>query len=756
MALKISEARHKQLIETASDAIYLIDENGTFIDTNRAAELMLKKSRVEIIGFDIGKVDPNFPVEDFKNFWEITPLFEQRIFETSHQDKDGRLIPVEVSGQKFNIENDIFFYGIARDITERKKAIMAIRESEAKFKGIFEHANIGIATASLKGPLTNVNPEFEKLLGYSRDELLKMSFRNFTHPDDIEREVELVTKMIKGEIDNYRIEKRYIHKNGSVVWIDLSIAGMKDDHGEYILFIGMANDITEKKKAQEKTEILAEMLDTAPNSIMIHDELGTILYANEKTYQMHGYTAEEYLQLNLHDIDTPENSELIKSRVDLIKENGSAVFEVEHLKKDGSSIPLEVYVKLVNWQGMPALLSIATDISERKRFISELVEAKEKAEESDRLKSAFLANMSHEIRTPMNSILGFVNLLSDTFYSNEEKNQFIELIKKSGERLISTINDLIDISRIEAGEVTIKTKPVNINEKIDDITELFINEAKEKGLYLIPTKTAGDSKVNIITDEDKLYSILINLVKNAIKYSRKGQIVIGYKLSKDFIEIFVSDTGIGIPKNRLDKIFDRFVQADLTYTRPFDGSGLGLAITKSYVEMLGGRIWVKSEEEKGSTFFFTLPNRQPEIIDDSPIVEKEGITGTEFKDLKILIADDEENVRYYFQQVLKNSVKEIIFAKTGKEALELYKNSGDIDLIFMDVKMPEMNGFDATREIRKFDSEIHIIAQTAFALEGDREKALEAGCNDYLAKPLSRDEIFEKMNIPNIRKSRVE
>jgi len=384
---------------------------------------------------------------------------------------------------------------------------------------------------------------------------------------------------------------------------------------------------------------------------------------------------------------------------------------------------------------------IIYDITERKKTEEELIRAKEKAEESDKLKSAFLANMSHEIRTPMNGILGFAQLLKEPKLTGEEQQSHISIIEKSGARMLNIINDIVDISKIESGQAIVNLSESNINHQIEYIYTFFKPEAESKNLKLSYYNSFLDTDAEIITDKEKLYAILTNLVKNAIKFSDKGMISFGYKKEKDYLEFYVRDEGIGIPRHRQDEIFKSFVQADISDKMAFQGAGLGLAITKAYVEMLGGEIRVESDEGKGSTFYFTIPFNIRSKSKNKSILRKYGKEDEELKKLKILIAEDDEECSKLLEFMVKKYSKSTLTSSTGKETLELYRKNPDIDLILMDLKMPNMNGYETTREIRKLNNDVIILAQTAYALAGDEEKAITAGCNGYLSKPIKQEVI---------------
>ncbi len=378
------------------------------------------------------------------------------------------------------------------------------------------------------------------------------------------------------------------------------------------------------------------------------------------------------------------------------------------------------------------------DITHHKQTEQEMVNARKKAEESDRLKSAFLANMSHEIRTPMNGILGFTDLLKETNLTGEEQQRYIRIINESGIRMLNILNDIVSISKVESGEMKVTTSQTNINRQIEYIYTFFKPAVEEKGMELCYHVTLPDEEACINTDREKVYAILTNLVKNAIKFTQAGSINFGYEKKGKYLEFYVTDTGPGIRDDEQKIVFERFRQASESLVRNFEGAGLGLSISKAYVEKLGGKIWLNSHEGIGSTFYFTLPyNAQVEEIKTTD----DFINDTEenhIHDLKILIAEDNKLSQMLISIAVEMYGKEIIKVNNGIKAVTACRNHPDIDLVLMDIDMPELNGYEATKQIRLFNKDIIIIAQTANALTGEREKVVEAGCNDYISKPFNQ------------------
>ncbi len=502
-------------------------------------------------------------------------------------------------------------------------------------------------------------------------------------------------------------------------------------------------------------EYFTDIFNTIPDFVIVVDEQGKIETANQnllKELEESEKTISDFEFCSLF-------SEKYKLNQLLDSINEKKILNLR--KKDNTVIP--VTIKMANFiesDGQEIRrVFILSDVSEILKYQNELEQrnteiieinkklkvALQKAEESDRLKSAFLANVSHEIRTPMNGILGFTDLLKDPNLKEDEKKEFLEIIEQSGNRMLETINDIIDISKIEAGQIHVNLSETKLNHQLSEIYNFFKPEAEQKGIQLLFQPAFPDNRDTIITDHKILDGIITNLVKNAIKFTEKGRIEFGYLVNDDTLEFFVKDTGIGISKNKQEIIFNRFIQEELGYARQFEGSGLGLSISKAYVDLLGGKIWIESEPGKGSQFYFTIPFKLVENPESS--VEEEDVQNINtIKKINILVAEDEEVTYTYLLIVLKNYSKKFLRAVSGEEAVEILQKNPDIDLILMDIKMPKMDGYEATRKIRTFNKDVYIIAQTAYAFSDDKIKAFDAGCNNYLAKPINKEKLLSMIS----------
>ena len=493
------------------------------------------------------------------------------------------------------------------------------------------------------------------------------------------------------------------------------------------------------------------LFESAKDGILILDaETGKIIDVNPFLTNLLGFSKEEFIEKEIWEIGFFKDIASNKIKFSELQQREYVRYENLPLETIGGKKINVEFVSNVYLENRRKIIQCnIRDITERKNVEKELIKAKENAEKSDHLKTAFLANMSHEIRTPMNGILGFTELLKEPMLTGEEQQEYISIIEKSGTRMLNIINDIISISKIESGQMEITVSRINLNKLIENICALFRAEANNKNLKLEFSDRLDEHEAIINTDKHKVSAILSNIINNALKFTEKGSIEIGYRRKKDFLEFFVRDTGIGVRREQEEVIFERFRQGSESLIRNYEGAGLGLSISKGYVVMLGGKIWVESNLDmmsankepfnSGSTFFFTIPYVSAEIINTS--LKNHDMLKTTFNpgnDLKILIAEDDKISELLISINVKKITNNILKVSTGKGAVETCLKNPDIDLILMDIKMPEMDGYEATRKIREFNKDVKIIAQTAYALNGDREKALEAGCDDYVSKPVNQ------------------
>lgn len=621
-------------------------------------------------------------------------------------------------------------------------------QSEAKFKKLSNLTFEGILIHK-HGIAIDMNQSFTSLIGYSKEELFEKNVIDFLIPKKYHS---IVSKSIRKNHSQPQ-EIEVIKKNGSLIPIEIECKSFKDVGNNKTHHVVAVRDISPRIKAEKEIIKLSSAINQSANTIVITDNNGNIEYINPKFTELTGYTSQEVLGQNPRILNAGvQSKEYYATMWETINSGKTWKGEFNNKKKSGETFWESVTISpMKNVKGeITNFLAIKEDITVIKendkkleKQNQELIVAKKKAEESDRLKSAFLANVSHEIRTPMNGIMGFTELLKEPMLSKKDQHEFVCIIEESGKRLLSIINDIVDISKIESGQMDVSISETNVNELIKYIYTFFKPEVDSKKIQLSFKNSLPENKAIIKTDREKIYTIFINLVKNSIKYCNEGSIKMGYKKKGKYLEFFVKDTGVGIKREHMKVIFERFRQGSEFYTRDYEGVGLGLSISKAYVLLLGGKIWVESEVGKGSIFYFTIPYNTAQE-------EKTGIKNLDpdngavalIKKLRVLIAEDNKISELVISRMVNKFSQEVLIATTGVKAVEICRNNPSLDLVLMDIRMPEMDGYEAIRQIRKFNKDVVIIAQSAFAQIGDREKAIEVGSNDYITKPINRDKLI--------------
>ncbi|MDA3943055.1 MAG: PAS domain S-box protein [Bacteroidetes bacterium] len=757
LALQKSESQLRTLVKTIPDLVWLKDENGIYLSCNPMFERFFGVIEQDIIG----KTDYDFVDRELADFFREN---DRKAMKEGKPTSNEEWVTFADDGHRAfldTIKSPIYdadgvligVMGIGRDITERKLAGQVLQASEERFRAIFDQAPIAFAMLDLQGHPILSNKRFSKMLGYSKDELAKMLFTEFTYPEDIDKDLNQFTDLKAGKISSYSLEKRYIHKNGNLIWANLFVTALNDSNGVPQEIIAMVEDITEQKKIHNEIKFQADLLNNVGQSVIATDLPGKVIYWNKAAEKIYGWSTAEAIGESIMDIIQPSEEQAIDN-MNTLSAGKTWVGEFDVKRKDGSSFPaFGTNTPILDSNGkLNGFIGISSDITERKKAELELIEAKEGAEESDRLKTAFLANMSHEIRTPMNGILGFTELLKEHGLSGKEQQEYIKIIEIRGARMLNIINDIISISKIESNQIEITLSEVDINRQIEDIYNFFSLEAENKKLSISFKNGLPASEAIIQTDSTKVYAVLTNLVKNAIKFTQKGSIELGYLKKEGFLEFYVRDSGSGVRTEQKDMIFERFRQGSESLTRNYEGAGLGLSISKAYVEMLGGKIWVTNNnnnngDASGATFYFTLPaNHIKQSENISQHVQPVEASKNEFRKLKILIVEDDKNSELLISKLVEGFAGKVLKATTGIDAIEVCLRNPDIDLVLMDINMPRLNGYEATRKIREFNTEVVIIAQTAYALSGDREKSLAAGCNDYITKPIGRKNLEKIIN----------
>lgn len=678
--------------------------------------------------------------------------------------KDGKIIWTEQrnvlifdkSGNPYSIE------GIAMDISAQKDAEFSLQISEDKYR-ISEYdlkkaqsvAHLGNWKWDLETREVTWSDEMFQIFGIDKKfntERLGDIISKVIHPDDLYMVLpENAVTFANKKQQEYRI----ILPDKSMRYI-LAEAGetILDDTGKPSFLTGIALDITERKLteielmkakeiAEENNAIISAIIENTKDSIWSINSDYKITYLNQvfkgEFYNTFGIKLEigDYVIYNLPE---PLQEQWKKHYERVFKNEQFAIIDKVEIEQD-TTLYVQMSMNPIVVSGKVIGASFfGSDITDRKLQEQELLKAKEKAEESDRLKTQFLLNMSHEIKTPMNAINGFSNLLNKPDLSDEKRKSFTSIIINSSNQLQSIVENILTISALETKVERTIIQPVSINSIIVDLLAIFKTQASNHNISLYSKQELTDKQSEIYTDKTKVTQILTNLISNAIKFTHEGYVEFGYNLKNNELEFYVKDTGIGIKPELQEKIFERFIQVEMGLTRRYGGNGLGLAISKGFVELLGGKFWLHSEIEKGSTFYFSIPYKHVHEIEKINITSKQNADKT-----TVLIAEDEEYNFLYIEEMLINKDFRLIHAKDGQEAVDICKTNSEINLILMDIKMPVMDGHEAAKQIKEFRPELIIIAQSAYTLEEFIEKYHDNPFDDYISKPLNEDEFIQKI-----------
>lgn len=663
----------------------------------------------------------------------------------------------------------IGYVGISIDITERREMEKALRENEAIFRSAFDDAAIGMAIVSSEGRYLKVNSKLCDMTGYHREELLEMSIHELTYTEDHEQDAILIRQLREGWRDTCLCEKRYVRKDGSIVWVVLSSSVVRDKEGNLLYFVSQMQDITEQKNMVEALRVNEERFRNSFDYAVIGKALvspdGRWLKVNRAVCDLLGYTEEQLLKINFQQVTHPDDLEADLQLVDQLLAGHIRSYQLEkrYIHKSGRAVWALLSASLVHdAEGKPLYaISEIQDITDRKRAEEAMKQAKEAAEAATEIKSSFISTMSHEIRTPLNAILGMSALLEETDLSPEQQG-LTETIRTSSEGLLAIINDILDFAKIESGKMEPAEHSLDVRECVEAVVELLRIKAEEKKLAL-QVEIAECVPRRIVSDANWLRQILVNLVGNAIKFTDQGRILITVNREGEsepcpengektiLLNFAVQDTGCGIPGDKQTAIFETFTQVLPAGIRAGSGTGLGLAISQKLVELLGGALQVDSEPGRGSTFRFDIRSRVAtttvpsgaQITTDRPAPRLNRELAGQIP-LRIMVAEDNLSNRKLTRHILERLGYEPALVEDGEQALdalqEAIRDQAPYDLVFMDLQMPGLGGLDVTRRIQETVPEPQrprIIAMTAFVSPDDRKRCLMAGMDDFLGKPIS-------------------
>lgn len=770
------EEKLKTLLELMDDTVIFTDDDGIIkLIYNRndiSSDLSEGDSFIDYVFTE----DRDFVEKKMNHFLKTGASLKIKF-----RNKSGIHCVLNGSGVKDGNDSKEGIFIIKRD--SKSKSEKKIKDKDSGIANVlFNSAQVIILSLDNKGRIIRFNPFMEKISGYSLKEVKGKDWFSVFIPA---KESENVKKIFNEAISDNKTMgniNSIITKNGGIRDIEWYDSVTKNFNGEINGLWALGLDITERLSAEEALRTSEAQLSNAMKIAHLgyweYDAVSDYFLFNDQFYSIFRTTAEkvggymmrpsEYAEKFI----PPEERYTIDREMKLAMDAKDPDFsrQVEHriTFADGEPgyISVRFFIVKDKYGRTIKTYGANQDITERKKaekilqeqnekyhalndklresfeelklLNSEYQQAKVKAEESDKLKSAFLANMSHEIRTPMNGIMGFSKMLNKPGITDEKKKQYTNIIDDLCRQLLQLIDDIINISRIESGQLTVSNCETNINDVLISLFSIYKPNMGNNNISFYLNKTLPDDRAVILTDQLKLRQILNNLLNNAIKFTHEGYIKYGYNVKNNYVEFYVEDSGIGIPSDMQEYIFERFGRVETSYSRIYGGTGLGLAISKAYVLKLGGKIWVESGMGKGSKFFFTIPynfcgkieEKIKYLHGENPVI--------------LVVEDDEINYLYIEETIIVMNVK-ILHARNGVEAIELFKQN-HIDLVLMDIKLPDMDGYEVTKNIKKIKPETPVIAQTAYAMIGDKEKAINSGCDDYISKPIDEKKLMDKIS----------
>jgi PAS domain S-box-containing protein len=746
------------VFDSSFDAIVIHTLDGKVLDANETFLRLHGISREEALRLTIADfVSPSMSMETATAIWKKVAEGEDQVFEwKGRRYKEGPEIDAEVFLRRMPMDGQDVILAHVRDITRYKQTETEIRESRERLRqahdlleGITEGTEDLIAAQDPGFHFILFNrafrEEFKRIFG-TDIEVGSSMIEALAHlPEDRKKAMKLWGRALKGESFTAIQEMGDPGLERNVY--EMRYSPLRGAEGNLIGAAHIVRNVTAKvqgiRKLQKKEEQFRAFFDNAAVGTVQMALDGSFLRVNDRFCQIVGYSREELLGRSVLEITHPEDRHHTREALREFGSGDISVYRIEkrYLRKDGHEIWVYLSAGLVHdAEGAPLhLINVVQDITERKRMEQDLLMAKQVAEDASLAKSQFLANRSHELRTPMTVIMGSLELLKKS-WAAPEREHLLEMADTSADRLLELIDDLLDISRIEARQLKIEEQPFDLRSCIRQAMEMFASTARRRGLLLhwtvdpqLPEQVSGDPV--------RLEQVLINLVGNAVKFTRNGEVSVNVVRKAGELVFSVRDTGIGIPADKISDLFRLFTQVDSSLTRTYGGTGLGLAISKELVEMMGGTLEAESDVGKGSIFTFTIPLTEVEKgVEPAPAEA----TGDSCGPLQVLLAEDDPTVRDLVRMILDKRGLTVSTAANGREAVDLWK-AGGVDLILMDLQMPEMNGLEATRQIRELENgqarRVCIFALTAHARPEDRQECLSAGMDGFLAKPIHVEEL---------------
>ena len=752
------EAAYQTLLDLDSDAILVVRSSaGIVLEANRECLKMLGYPNNELSGMCVSDFMCDLPLA-FTVVGENSGKDQELMFmrETFWRHHDGHKIPVRVSMKKIDAPGEPVFIIIARNISELKEKEKALIASDERYHDLVKNSGEGLGVVDTEEYFTFANPAACEIFGLPSDKLIGRSLNSFLDPQAIEEIQRQTLLRKKGQKSIYEIE--ITQPNGERRWIIVTATPQYDGERKFSSTLGIFRDITERKlaetKVRESEQRLHEIVDLTNDWIWEINAEWKYSFVSPKVFDILGYLPEKMIGRSPFDFLLPEDVAKVKERVrgmvHQFKPLNSIVNRARH--KNGDLVYLETSgIAVFNEKGVyQGYRGADRDITLRILYERELIVAKEKAEESDRLKTSILSNMSHELRTPLNGILGFAEILKEELGKSEYEGM-VDNIYESGRRLMSTLNSIITLSQLESGNITVSKKMIMIERSILSVIKSMDLLYSEKKIYI---NTTGIKPFSINTDDQLFRQLLQQILDNAIKFTEQGGITIetheATESGREWVVVKISDTGIGIDKANYELIYQEFRQVSEGFGRKYQGSGIGLTSSKKIIDLLGGVITIESEPDKGSCFSIWLPGNPDAITFQEPIsiisdvISREKVTAISGILPLILLVEDNRVNKELTIVFLRNTCQ-VEYAPDALTAIAMVK-AKQYNAILMDIHLGNgMNGIEATREIRLIPGyeQTPIIAVTGYTMEEDKEQLYAAGCTNHIAKPYNKQTLLK-------------
>ena len=745
LAVKQDEENYRKFIEKSSDLIILFNRKGKVIFTNKQIEKYGYTSE-QVAGTSI----LDYIVKDNlkKTAKLLTDLFDGKVesysFENKIVAKGGRIVPVISNDVLIQYQGEQVDLAIIKDISPLKEIEEQLRNNSTTLNNIFNNSVVAIYVQERDGTFIDVNQAAVKIYGFDNKSQLIGKNPSIVS-DDSKNDLEEVKKYMElafnGESQSFVFWGKRVDGSSFPKYVTIEKGSYFGKEVVFAYAVDISDWFETQKQLEESEEKYRAIVENIHDGLYIYDGK-KLRFVNDQMCDILGFSKEEMFKKDVWEFFHPDDRERVKTNAfaRLTGENVPTVFSSKIVTKTGEVKYGEFMVRKITYKGETAIMGAVRDVTDKILFNEKLVEAKNKAEENSKLKSAFLNNMNHELRTPMNAIMGFSELMDKA--DTEQKSQFAGIIRNSAKQLLSLLDDVLYLSRLQSERLPVKNNYFSPCQVVNDIVKMFAVSNKNSNVSIVAGNPNNHKNIEIYADESKIRQIVTNFASNAVKHTFEGTVEIGFFIDDKKVEYYVKDTGVGIPEDEQTKIFETFYRGRQSVSAAIRGTGLGLSIAKQIAEQMDGEINLSSDLGRGTYFSFSFPLRGLKTlkIEKTEVAEEKSFKGWE--NIEVLVAEDDPNNYLFYEIILKKKIKQLDHAWNGKDAVDMV-NSKKYDLVLMDIKMPVMDGLEATKLIKAKFPDLPVIAQTAYTSPEEKKGILAAGCDEYLSKPVKKQKLLK-------------